>query len=531
MPDGPSSRYVADPPLDNSPLGLRTSRSCCDRLSKYLVDPRRIVHKYFLLCLICLFIPGPYFHDGLVSTYKAEVMMNLELSNKQFSMLFAFASLTGLCCSPSYIVMAWLGRTRVALGAGLTCAVASLGVTIGFQGRWFGLMLISRVIFWLAVYMLCTVQTVLVYALFRGRELVVAYGLVITFCRLGGVLAYFLSGPLLGLCGGVFGSFMVGVFFVVVAFVATATFACLFRGTSTAQAVRPLLGESRQVKRVSLELVRTLPVPIVLVAVSVGLMYGVIFPFEANADAMLQDAFGYSANGAGFLLTVAPAISLLSPFLAPVMGEAALTRLRYGIAGHLIVSSGMILLSTEAAWSPAPGFIQTGIGYCVGCCGLWTALPVMIQATVPEEHRSTVEHMMTGLCYAAAALSQFVSNLVVGAILDASSYRLACVWLAFCSALGASAAFGAVRGLPRAVQNLQALQGMSGPTVSSLDLGSPTRTPTDSCCLESSESDMQQPPLVCGSSKEVLVQDDHFCNTAKDASPNSSLNTHSVSCV
>mmetsp|Transcript_43040 Transcript_43040/g.98979 ORF Transcript_43040/g.98979 Transcript_43040/m.98979 type:complete len:531 (+) Transcript_43040:37-1629(+) len=530
MPDGPGSRLVPDPPLDNSPLGLRTSRSCCGRLSKYLVDPRRIVHKYFLLCLICLFIPGPYFHDGLVSTYKAEVMEHLELSNKQFSMLFAFASLTGLCCSPSYIIMAWLGRTRVALGAGLVCATASLGVTIGFQGQWFGLMLISRVVFWLALYMLSVVQTVLVYALFRGKELVVAYGLVITFCRLGGVLAYFLSGPLLDWCGGVFGSLMVGVCFVVGAFVATATFACLFRGTGTAQAVRPLLGENRQVKTVSLELVRTLPLPIVLVAISIGLMYGVIFPFEANADSMLQDAFGYSANDAGFLLTVAPGISLLSPFLGSIMGETAQTRLRYGIFGHLVVFSGMILLTGKAAWCPAPAFIQAGIGYCLGCCGLWTAVPAMIQATVPEEKQPMVEHMMTGLCYAAAAVSQFVSNLVVGAILDASSYRLACVWLGFCSAVGASAAFGAVRGLPQAVQNLQALQGMAGPTVSSVDQCSSTRTDADSCCLDN-ETDTQQPPVVCGSSEEVLVQDDHFCTNAKHASPNSSLHTQSVSCV
>jgi len=57
-----------------------------------------------------------------------------------------------------------------------------------------------------------------------------------------------------------------------------------------------------------------------------------------------------------------------------------------------------------------------GAGYTVGVCALWITLPSLIRAAVPRESSKQVEGLATGLAYAAVAVCQFTSNLVVGAI-------------------------------------------------------------------------------------------------------------------
>lgn len=420
------------PAARGSPNGWIAPRS----LWKYLVDPRRIFHRYLLLVLICCFIPGPYFADSLLATYKAPISQSMHLSNKEFGLLFALSSLTGVCCGPGGLLIVRLGRTRIALGAGLVCALGALGTVLGFRWRSLPAMLVARLFFWIALYALQLVQTLLVYTIFEGPAMNLAYSLLILACRLGGSVGYFLSGPLMhGL--GVQGSLWLSVVLVFGAFGATLLFAYFFRGTATAQAVRPLLNGGRaQAKAFSPALLREVPGSAGALICAISALYGTVFPFEVVADDMLQTEFGFSADDAGFLLTTVPMVSVVSPLFSPWLGTTVHQQLLSCGAGMGTIVVAQVVLAVQATWSPWLGCGLMGAGYAVSVCSLWITLPNLVRSAVPAEVAKDVEGLVTGLTYMALAACQFTSNLAVGSIKDMCSYRWVCTWFACLAAAG-----------------------------------------------------------------------------------------------
>ena len=59
----------------------------------------------------------------------------------------------------------------------------------------------------------------------------------------------------------------------------------------------------------------------------IAAIWGVVFPFEVIGDDMLQKEFGYSADNAGFIIALAPMISIFSPALAPFLGSSLTQKL------------------------------------------------------------------------------------------------------------------------------------------------------------------------------------------------------------
>ena len=170
------------------------------------------------------------------------------------------ASITGVFCGPAGVFVVRIGPVRCALGFGLACFLSAALTVFALEFRLFGVMLVARFFFWLFLYLLLAVQTVIVFDLFAGPQLQTAYSCVITACRLGGVLGYFLSGPLLddsksdpraAVAAGrtpeevsawaAVKALWFSVFLVGLSFLATVFFAYLHSGSPAARLVRPLL--------------------------------------------------------------------------------------------------------------------------------------------------------------------------------------------------------------------------------------------------------------------------------------------------
>ncbi|CAK0871655.1 unnamed protein product [Prorocentrum cordatum] len=356
----------------------------------------------------------------------------------------------------------------VALGAGLACAVGSLFTVLGFRWGLLRVMLLARCVFWLALNALLMVQTLLVYSIFKGKAVDVAYSLIVTACRLGGVLGYCLSGPMLGRCG-LEGALWVSVGMVFLAFGATLLFAYLFRGSATARSVRPHLERRRSSRspassprsqtgsvrpepsEFSLRLLRSMPRSVLSLTFATGALYGTVFPFEVVANDMLQNEFRYDANSAGYLVTVIPAVSIFSPLLSQLLGTGVRCRLAWCCAGFVMLISAQLLICT---WDPSvtiPCLALMGLGFAASVCSIWTTLPLLLRLEVPEEDYKAMEGLATSLGFSTLAVTQFISNLAVGALRDAGSYRAACAWLASVSSAGLLCLVPPAPRLPRAV--------------------------------------------------------------------------------
>lgn len=402
------------------------------KVVKYVMDPRRETHKYFLLCLICLFIPGPYFHDSLVASFKTPILELMNISNSQFAALFAVSALTGIFCCPAGAAIQHVGRTRFAVGTSFCAAVGSTLTTLGFDYDCLSLMLVGRFVFWLSLNGLIMVQTILVYDLFEGKSLNNAMTFIVCSIRLGGGISYFVSGELL-LGRGVSNSMWLSVYFVCGACLATVLFAYLFRGSAISRKVRSPVGRKAAREPFSLRLAWRIPVSVFFLLGGLSAVWGTIFPFEVIGDDMLQKDYGYSAKDAGIIIAVAPLISICSPFIAPFLGTTLKHKLIACIAGVAILMSGFVVLS----WAlPITGILIVGAGYAVSVCTLYGTLPLLISSQVPREIAKSMQSLVLGLNMVGSGLSMIVSNLVIGYIKDRWSYHWACVYLTCLAALG-----------------------------------------------------------------------------------------------
>lgn len=410
--------------------------ACCSRhVAKYFVDPRRGLHKYILLTLICLFIPGPYFHDGLLQSFKLSICDTMQLSNAEFASLFVVSSFTGILCAPGSLLISRFGRTRTAITASFLAAIGSSVTTLGFVWKSLAAMWLGRLLFWLGLNVLLMVQTILVYDLFKGRGLSCAMTTIVCSIRLGGSMSYPLSGPMLHQIG-VVNSLWFSVALVVGAFISTLLFGYLFRGTATARAVRPMLERRAPPSSIEFALVRQIHKIVIVFLSGIAAIWGVVFPFEVIGDDMLQREFGYSADNAGFIIAAAPMVSILSPALVPFLGSTLHQKLRAFRLGLLTLMLAFLMIG--AFQLAIFGVVLVGCGYAVAVSASYSCLPLVIAASAPQDTKNhkKFEKLAVGLNMAGSGFSMIVSNLTIGVIKDNASYRWACLFLACMAACG-----------------------------------------------------------------------------------------------
>lgn len=409
----------------------------------YVIDPRRGSHKYILLFFICLFIPGPYFHDGLLQAFKGPICDDMDMSNSQFASLFAISSATGLLLVPAGAVIIRVGRARFAMLSGLVASIGATTVTTGYHTDSLAMMLVGRFTFWLALNSLCMVQTILVFDLYKGKDLNFAMTMIVCSIRFGGSLSYPLSGPLYRELG-VLNSLWLSVVLVVGAFVSTVLFTVLFSGTSTARAIWPMLESQEARAPFSLRLIHDVPSSVRFFLGGIAAVWGVVFPFEVIGDDMLQKEFGYSVDHAGMIIAMTPMMSMFSPFIAPFLGTELREKLHACGVGVAFLMAGFVLIFLRL---PIAGIVVVGTGYAVSVCSFYSTLPLIVHASVPATIAKSVQSLSVGLNMAGSGTSMICSNLMIGWIKDRGSYQMACVYLVFVAFLGLLCVFATARSL------------------------------------------------------------------------------------
>lgn len=407
----------------------------------YVIDPRRGSHKYILLFFICLFIPGPYFHDGLLQAFKGPICDDMDMSNSEFASLFAVSSLTGLFLVPGGAVIIRVGRARFAMVAGFVASLGSMVVTMGYHTGSLSTMLVGRFTFWFALNSLCMVQTILVFDLFKGKDLNFAMTMIVCSIRFGGSLSYPLSGPLYRELG-VLNSLLLSVVLVVGAFASTVLFTVLFRGTATARAIWPMLESQEARAPFSLRLVHDVPRSVCFFLGGIAAVWGVVFPFEVIGDDMLQKEFGYSVDHAGMIIAICPMMSILSPVIAPFLGTVLHEKLRACGAGCALLTCGFCLIFLRC---PILGIFTIGAGYAVSVCSFYSTIPLLVRSAVPATIGQSVQSLVVGLNMAGSGTSMICSNLMIGIIKDRGSYQDACIYLVFVGLGGMACVYATMR--------------------------------------------------------------------------------------
>lgn len=414
QPSGNSRRFW---PSLAAPRGVKD-------MSRHIVDPRRTLHKYMVHLMVCSFIPGPYFMDAMVGAYKTQITADLNIDSATFSLLFALPALTGLLSGPLAPLIERVGCPKVSLMAGTLILASSASFAACYSNSNFMGMLVSRIVFWFGLNVLCTIQSLSLYAIFSASEISIAQGFLIFACRSGGMAGMFFSGHILAIFGGDARSAMwSSVFLVAVALVATMAFAFLRGGTSTVRKVLPLM-ETRQDSTDS-------PKPSLreqfhgltgwtgLLMIGITVTYAIVFPFETISCDFFQERWGLDPSASGMASSLAPFFGLFAWSFGLVIKGTRMQLLFSVMAWCMFLLAYALFYRRQPAENPIPAMCLLGIAYAYQTTCTW----VLIPETLRDPRSRTLALSLTMFCMSVGLVA---SNYLVGVLHDVSGYHAVC---------------------------------------------------------------------------------------------------------
>jgi hypothetical protein len=144
-----------------------------------------------------------------------------------------------------------------------------------------------------------------------------------------------------------------------------------------------------------------------------GGFYGVIFPFEAVGVSLMVDLYGMTDETAGYAIALIPGICVLSPFAGPLFKTTISKSVVSTIGAFGLIIPHLLLGYFTDSVSPYLCMIMIAVSYTVTVVSFWTLVPIL--AEDPK-----LETAALGLAYSIQAFFLFLSNLMAGAIRDAS---------------------------------------------------------------------------------------------------------------
>ena len=387
-----------------------------DRLLKYLLDPRRVSHKYILQFLLCLFLSGPTFFDNFFNACATDIMNDMEISHEEFSLLVSIPSITGIFCGAVAAMVSSYGSTLTALITALVAFMGEVVVAYGVQNGSFRTVMLGRIIFVLSWNLLGSVQKVIIFRQFTGQALAIIFAVKIIAIRIGAVSGLYFAGTLLNEAKG---SLPTAMFYAVIlsgaSLICTMAFAYLYRGSSTARLIRPLMigrrrDRSSEPSDHSSGFSLSIPRDSWICCGIIFLYYGGLVPFETFGVDYLVSEYQMSRSEAGHALALIPFFSFFSFLVSPIITNVG-RQLGAVIIATLLVAISIVLEMCGAPHAPQLYLCLIGIGHMVVANAVWLTLA----GVSPTETQKTNAASISSAIY---ALSTFIFNWMTGRVRD-----------------------------------------------------------------------------------------------------------------
>ncbi|KAM4698820.1 lysosomal dipeptide transporter MFSD1-like [Rhinophrynus dorsalis] len=400
------------------------------------VTAERAYYRFVVLFFNCLLTFGSYFCFDIPSVLQDQFQGNLTCSNGSFpnSTHTNSSCVEGLGMTPEqynllYAIYAWTNALVVILagflidklgnrfGLFLFSFLTVLGSSIFALGSHFKgtpyllpLMLTGRLLFGSGNGSLTIVQNRITAFWFKGKELALAFGLTLSFSRLGSVLNFFLTKRFedhYGIQWTLWG----GTILCVLGFLSAITVSVLDKVGMKQLGLDGAIQEGS--KKVRVQDIRHLPLRYWLLVLTIMFFYNGVFPFVADASKFIQDKYpGYDQQTASY---IAGAVYDSSLVLSAVVGIL----IDYvGMRGVLAVLCCVMTLPVFAllAFTFVPPLVSTlwlGVTYSFAAASMWPSIPLV----VPQATLGTA----MGLATSVQMIGIGLSNLIVGRILGTKS--------------------------------------------------------------------------------------------------------------
>lgn len=402
-------------------------------------DPKRNLHRYFVLGLICFLSFGSYYCFDNPAALENNIKLDMNVKTDQYVLLYSLYSYPNviLCFFGGFLLDRVFG---VRLGTIIFSSFVLVGQVIFALGAYyhsFMVMEIGRFVFGLGGENLAVAQNTYSVNWFKGKELNMVFGLQLSFSRVGSTINMNVNNPIYKAFSTYYNSAesykALGLTLFVGVGVCLFSLCCgLVLGFLDKRASRILKKEDGQTGEViRLSDVKDFPLTLWLIFIICVAYYVAIFPFIALGLAFFQAKFDIEPQRAGAVNSVVFIISACaSPFLGFMVDKVGKNVLWVIISVAATLGCHCMLAFTF--WEPFVAMSIMGVAYSMLACALWP----LVALVVPENQLGTAYGFMQSI----QNLGLAVISQVAGIIVDKEGYLVLevffCAWL--CIALIAS---------------------------------------------------------------------------------------------
>ncbi|XP_073491295.1 lysosomal dipeptide transporter MFSD1-like [Aquarana catesbeiana] len=245
---------------------------------------------------------------------------------------------------------------------------------------------------------------------FKGKELALAFGLTLSFSRLGSVLNFFLTQRFeahFGIQWTLWG----GTILCVLGFCSAVIVSVLDKVGMKQLGLDGTIQEAS--KKVRVQDIRRLPLRYWLLVLTITFFYNGVFPFVADASKFIQDKYpGYDQQTASYIAGAVYDSSLVLSAIVGILIDYV------GMRGIMAVLCAVFTLPVFAllAFTFVPPLVSTlwlGVTYSFAAASMWPSIALM----VPQATLGTA----LGLAGSVQMIGIGTSNLIVGRILGTKS--------------------------------------------------------------------------------------------------------------
>ncbi|XP_071084456.1 lysosomal dipeptide transporter MFSD1-like isoform X1 [Haliotis cracherodii] len=410
---------------EKSPLlGSRTEDEEEEQLSgcgaTIFCDPRRFLHRYLVLIVMCFLSFGSYFCYDNPAALQDNMLKDLDISESQFMSFYSWYSWPNvvLCFFGGFLIDKLLG---VRLGSIVFSLFVTTGQIIFASGALINniyLMYFGRFVFGIGGESLAVAQNTYAVKWFKGRELNMVFGLQLSFSRVGSTVNMNVMQPVYKFIGKWYEGFKcLGMSLFVGAgtcvFSLICAFTLAFFDKRNDRVLKKSASASDEVVR--LGDVRYFPLTMWLICVICVAYYVAVFPFVGLGLVFFEMKYDYSPGLANNVNSIVYIISAVASPLFGFLIDKSGKNIFWVITG-VLVTLGCHAMLAFTFINPYVAMSTMGLAYSVLASALWP----MVSMVIPQHQLGTAY----GIMQAVQNLGLAVISLVAGIIVDSKGYLI-----------------------------------------------------------------------------------------------------------
>ncbi len=335
--------------------------------------PSQPRYRFLVLFFVASLTIGSYFAYDSIGALAPLMIEDMGIGREKIGMMYSFYSWPNVfMVFLGGFLIDRFGTRRMSL---IFSALIVLGAAMVAAAPGFWLMLVGRVVFGIGSESLIVCQQTILAKWFKGKELALAFGLSLTFMRLGTLFSFNTEARI----AEHFASWRIALW--------AAALLCLLSLLSNLVYVflerralgKVALSEARAGEKIVLADVKRFRASYWFVTLLCVTFYSAIFPFTAFSTDFFHTKWGYSVTAAGRVTSI---IIFASMILAPILGRMVD---KMGRRGTLMMVGSVMLIPCYLVMgfthvSPVAPMVVLGLAFSLVPAALWPSVPLLVEA-------------------------------------------------------------------------------------------------------------------------------------------------------